>query len=482
MNYLNMLENILAPPLPMLPCYPWDFENACIPISLVQVFPISLLNSPPKQSGQDYSSSALSSPMVKIYLQDLYLGKKSRSNMKIYWDGSASKAAQTSDEHQRKKYRIRTLSGSMSTDVGCCLLFQIKSSKEHTGRELLFPTVMIPSSDPTNLDGVPCIVRVFSAPHVQEFEENYDARNENIRDEIVRIHNGTHVQILPRITCDWISEDRQLCRIFKFNKGFVEHPNDLTCAHDFSLIHELSGLQSVHHNYNDDEILLGYEKETVRALTIRMKLLLERQILVGTTSDAARKWHEGISRRRRMSHAFETFVKGCSIIDKNRHEELYKDSLKNDPLTEALPCPGALTVHDPHHGSGKTTLLATIATTQLKCQTVHIINASVLFAKYGASGADAALESLLHSIVLSAAVNGLSSSTTNVGTVCIILDHLECFVPPSIAGAYNDGDPSIPTLNSMRKFPSTFLYLSMFYVWSNILNHGTKKEHILPNF
>jgi hypothetical protein len=102
--------------------------------------------------------------------------------------------------------------------------------------------------------------------------------------------------------------------------------------------------------------------------------------------------------------------------------------------------------------------VATIATTALRCQAVHIIQASTLFAKYGASGADAALESLLHAIVVSAAVRGMCASSSigcgdkGEGSVCIILDHLESFVPPSMMGAYNDGDPAIPALNSIRKW------------------------------
>ena len=39
----------------------------------------------------------------------------------------------------------------------------------------------------------------------------------------------------------------------------------------------------------------------------------------------------------------------------------------------------------------------------------------------------------------------------DVGSVCIILDHLETFVPPAMSGGLNAGDAAIPALNSIGK-------------------------------
>ena len=102
-------------------------------------------------------------------------------------------------------------------------------------------------------------------------------------------------------------------------------------------------------------------------------------------------------------------------------------------------------------------LVQTVARHVLGCSAVHTFNATTLFAKYGANGADAALESLLHSIVLSAAVGGGrivpgkgKVQTASPPSICIILDHLESFVPPSMAGkGQSIGDPALPALNSM---------------------------------
>ncbi len=56
----------------------------------------------------------------------------------------------------------------------------------------------------------------------------------------------------------------------------------------------------------------------------------------------------------------------------------------------------------------------------------------------------------MHGIIVSADAKGMAAG--GIGSVCIILDHLETFVPPSMSGARNDGDPAIPALNAIRKY------------------------------
>ncbi|KAL9188451.1 hypothetical protein ACHAXT_006829 [Thalassiosira profunda] len=129
------------------------------------------------------------------------------------------------------------------------------------------------------------------------------------------------------------------------------------------------------------------------------------------------------------------------------------------PKARSNPVPlllreGALLVHNSHPNSGKTTLVAAIARDVLKCD-VHVVSsATALFAKYG-TDADAALEANLHGIALRCAVTGGveaseertgDQQTSSVPRVCIILDHLETFLPlPGQPG----GDPYFPVLNAM---------------------------------
>jgi ATP-dependent 26S proteasome regulatory subunit len=101
---------------------------------------------------------------------------------------------------------------------------------------------------------------------------------------------------------------------------------------------------------------------------------------------------------------------------------------------------GALIVHSPNHGAGKTLLVRAIAQERLKCQAIHVIQPTSLLAQYGID-ADAALESLLHSIVISAACQQKS--------ICIILDHLDAMVPPPRSSRTSDGDAAMPVLKAI---------------------------------
>lgn len=461
-----LLSDLLEPPLPSLPCSPIDFQNGGVPLALVQLYPVVLLSPSSSQSQNEtliqqcFASSQrnLSSPMVKIFLQDVC--KNQSMDLRILWDDADSST-------NCKKSRIQVLSGWLSKGKVQC--------DAHWKRSLLYPIIMIPSSDPTNHDGMPCVVRVFSMAHV--YQENTKANEYTAMDDKLRITNGTLVQIVPSVMCDWISDKHEICRIVQSPVAPVRDLalKDEMFSRNVSLIHELSGILSVHQDYDDKDVLLGYEEETVRALTIRMNSLLQRRIMVGTTVDATRQWNERMNRRRRMSKAFDRIFSAGSKPDRNAcndDNERIKGPNETLVVVDSFPpADGALTVHNPIHGSGKTTLVATIAATKLRCQAVHIIHAPTLFAKYGASGADAALESLLHAAVVSAAVRGICTASSTgrdkEGSICIILDHLESFVPPSMMGAYNDGDPAIPTLNSIRKCLSgdcTLLYC-VFYLF-----------------
>ena len=168
--------------------------------------------------------------------------------------------------------------------------------------------------------------------------------------------------------------------------------------------------------------------------------------MVGTTDDAVSLWQEDKRRRKRIDRALDSILalnekSSNEVTSQNNHDNTFDHGFLQD---------GALTVHDPTHGSGKSTLVATIARTKLNCNAIHMINASTLFAQYGASGADAALESLLHRIVLSAAV--VNMNTNSIGKICIVLDNLESFVHPGMSGGRDTGDPAIPALNAIRKF------------------------------
>jgi hypothetical protein len=102
----------------------------------------------------------------------------------------------------------------------------------------------------------------------------------------------------------------------------------------------------------------------------------------------------------------------------------------------------SLIVHSSNHAAGKTLLVQAIAASKLipHYPLIHVIPASSLLAKFGIH-ADAALESLLHGMIVSAAVSPCRS-------ICIILDQLDVMVPPHLSGRSSSGDSAVPILNA----------------------------------
>ena len=228
---------------------------------------------------------------------------------------------------------------------------------------------------------------------------------------------------------------------------------------------------SFHFSLSPDDILATYDPQTIRELSIRMKMQLKHDqvIWVGTTIDAFEIWDERVKSSARIERSLTRFwdkkmikdeEKDIKMLGDNSVDLATKSKLKiKEPLSffpngDISKRGGALIVHNSLHGSEKTMLVSTIAKSILKCDVVHVINGtSSLFAKYGASGADAAFETLLHSIILSAAVQrDACVDTSKIRSICIILDHLETFFPPSMSGGRSGaGDPALPALNAMGK-------------------------------
>lgn len=169
---------------------------------------------------------------------------------------------------------------------------------------------------------------------------------------------------------------------------------------------------------------LCQNQQSTQTLKLRMANLLSIPMAIGTTSDAI----DNDKRRRKRSLVMQEQIKifsgkqtiACTPARKPRHE-------------------GALTVHSANHGAGKTLLVRSIAE-ELGCS-VHVIEAAPLLAKYG-TYADAALETLVHSIIVSAAVKR--------ERLCILFDHLSAFGPMS-----KTEDAYLPILISMSSYLST---------------------------
>jgi hypothetical protein len=207
------------------------------------------------------------------------------------------------------------------------------------------------------------------------------------------------------------------------------------------------------------QVLQNHNPDTIQALTLKLSLLLSQPIFIGTSADALKQRHEQKLVNASMRQALEAFGSTRSAqhnvgdvpnqlfsidvpSDRNHESSSLHSSAAGPPSTKALHWEPSLIIHSPDHAAGKTLLVQAIAN-NLKCQSIHLIPAAALVAKYGIH-ADAGLESLLHGIIISAAVAERS--------VCIILDHLDVLLPPRLSGRTVAGDAAGPVLNAIGTY------------------------------
>ena len=426
---------------------------------LIQIMQPCLIQiSPLAASNQDVKSHALNNisritaPMAKLFLQ--------KQKWIMTWDSIHQK--EENDAGALSKWNVRR--GTLSSTVTSPSKTTSVSSKKES---IAFPVVNLPSQDPTESDGVPCLIRAYCIVCSQGGEGmDYLGRNQFNTMNVMEVVDGTLVQIfVPIKVLDYMTGDK-VCHIPKVMEENLTFNLPSRC-YESSFPSSLMGdipLDPILDGNEAQRIFQCHDMETVEALTLRMKMLLSNVISIGTTSDALqnRKWNN--MKRNRMQVRLDRYwdrhksvVGSSGALVTNDEPPPTKNEVPKEAALKALFSHGALTVHCPHNASGKTSLVSTIARSTLKCQT-HVLNGSTLFAKYGASGADAALESLLHGILIAAATASIPVDTEcisykegkgSIPRVCVILDHLETFVP--LPGSVGRGDPSIATLNAMGK-------------------------------
>jgi hypothetical protein len=393
----------------------------------------------------------MSAPMAKLFLQ--------KQKWSVSWD-----SIQENDDGQDdciSKWNVRR--GTLSTEV---ILSYESNSSSSKNESIMFPIVNLPSQDPTDCEGISCLIRAYCICSQGGEGMNYLYMNDGSTTNIIEVVDGTLVQILAPIKLLEYNVGDKLCHIPKvMGENLGSTFNIPSRCHESSLPSVLMGdipLGPILDNKEAQRIFQCHDVETVKALTLRMKMLLSTGISVGTTSDALQNIERKRTRRKRMQTRVDRYWdQQRSIFDStwtsvSSEVPPPQNQVTKEAELKALFSHGALTVHCPQNGSGKTLLVSTIARSILKCRT-HVLNGSVLFAKYGASGADAALESLLHGILIAAATgsNPAIDCTSNddgqrnMARVCVILDHLETFVP--LPGSAGRGDPSVPALNAMGK-------------------------------
>jgi SpoVK/Ycf46/Vps4 family AAA+-type ATPase len=229
-----------------------------------------------------------------------------------------------------------------------------------------------------------------------------------------------------------------------------------------TFLQHLSGeLGSIDYSSTEDlqaEVLRNHNQDTIQELSLSFSMLLSQPVQIGTTADAFQLQQEHKSRVSGMTNAIRSYCVASDIpLKKNTVEQSNKVELATTASLRpsSLQWEPSLLIHSPSHADGKTLLAQAIAK-RVGCALVHTIRPATLLAMYG-SHADAALESLLHAILVSAAISEKSSSSS--GGVCIILDHLDTMLPPRLSGRSSAGDAATPILTAIGKTTKNDLQL-----------------------
>ncbi len=472
--------------------------NETLTLPLIEVSPLVLLGKKNNNSGgKSYHfekfRQSISSPLVKLSLYSKSLG--------VIWDKCDEKECDLSfrnisskdccdypnnftDESKRKIRKFEILQGTaylcnesrinradkqaliqrvkmeLRNDVELRTTYEKEASwirlHDTVRRQIMvLPTVAIPSENPSDVNGIPCLIRVYACSN--------RGRKSNCKpkDASIRIVDGSMVQVLPPTIAIAIDRKLQTCCVLmqsdNFSVALSNRPQQaLLFAPSISLEDLFLGVSELQNGpkeaANDIRVLSHFEPETTKSLTFRMKALLKDCIFIGTTKDAFYREEKEKKRINRLHKATSQYwgenMSNIGNIRDTRDSSIssvVQNLLSSKNAEEDFCCHGALTVYDPTQRSGKSSLVTAIARSVLNCRT-YVLNGSVLFGKYGSSCADAALESTLHQIVMRAAVRGRVGG--GIGSVCIILDHLDTFVPSNLGGR---GDPSSSALSANSK-------------------------------
>ena len=330
------------------------------------------------------------------------------------------------------------------------LSFPIEENKDlryaflETTRRLV-PLEYLKSDDPGDIDPVPC--------HIVAYGLQTSFESEKIMEAIIT--DSTLVRILPVESASAVSKWQEFAA-----------PNETSSPHLSSDWKHIMSGESHHPPLSSEmlgEVFHNHDQETIQALTLRMSLLLAQPVSIGTTTDAFVAMRKRQRRETAIRGALDSYVRSKGSNASSHAMKPSGAHHKND-VSSATKVPlsllreGALIVHSPNHGAGKTLLVQAIAQERLKCQAIHIIQPTSLLAQYGVH-ADAALESILHSIVMSAACQRKS--------ICIILDHLDAMLPPLLSSRTSAGDAAMPVVKAIGELSDVVSAAQLFALVSH---------------
>ncbi|CAJ1954317.1 unnamed protein product [Cylindrotheca closterium] len=311
----------------------------------------------------------------------------------------------------------------------------LMDQKESTQRVILpgnpksTPVFFLPSEDPSVLDLLPCCVRVYSQRIRTTSQQSTS---------LVAFSPACLVRVLP------ISTARSGTYHADTNRWIMDLAKTMPSWYQQQQLLDALSAESGDEFLSEDllrEVQTNHNEDTVHQLKVRLSSLLSENITISTTADARQLQREQQERRLKMAQAIRGHCKEKQIPLKPLEiGETSQEGHKSQ--RHPLQWEPSLIIHSPNHADGKTLLVQAIAHT-VGCSKIHLIRPGALLAKYGIY-ADAALESLLHSIVISSAVRG--------DCICIILDHLDSLMPARLSGRSTTGDAAAPVMNAISSY------------------------------
>ncbi|KAG7359867.1 cell division cycle protein [Nitzschia inconspicua] len=296
-----------------------------------------------------------------------------------------------------------------------------------------WPIVYVPSEDPTNWEPQPCCIMAYV------YQSPFWIVSKTTGLSPILITDDTLVRILPF----------QMARssVHLSSPNATEAMTTTTTSpffQQYSVLQNLSGEIGNDHltESMQQQVMQNHNPETIRELEWKMARILEQPIEIGTTATAFVNQQKQQHEMMRMQQALKVYQEHHDPSSARRRTLTNVGSSDFKPQADNFWWP-ALLVHSPNHADGKTLLIQSIAKKKLGCSLIHIIRPGVLLAKCGGQ-ADAALETQLHSILMSAACRNEK--------VCILLDHMDMMMPPRLSGRSGGGDAAVPVLTAMAAY------------------------------
>lgn len=304
-----------------------------------------------------------------------------------------------------------------------------------------FPLIYLSSDDPTVLEPQPCCILAYA------YRPRHHSHAPSTEYVNAAVTLTTLVRIMPPAVVSRHSEEGREAQ-FKPSSSMQPTTLEPLWLQRDLFLRDLLGEQGsdMLSQRMEEEVLQNHNPETIFELTLKLTGLLSTPVLISTTRDAFRAFQKQKRQRKRMENAIQAFREGSeeSTIVYGQPAERPGSDRNYFRATLGLQWWPALIVHSPNHADGKTLLVQAIAN-RLGCCFIHLIRPGPLLAKYG-SQADAALESQLHSILVSAACRNPNQS------VCIILDQFDMMMPSHMSGRSGAGDAAMPIFNSMASY------------------------------